>query len=92
MRDQRPALPADDPGAMGIDDITFEDLLADEPDRGGRPMTFKQLLADGFPHKGGLEGLATIEQMRDPGPQLAEVRRQYLQILKMQRRAASKTQ
>jgi hypothetical protein len=73
---------------MGIDDITFEDLLAGDPACVAPPVTFQQLLVEGFPYKGGLEGLASIEQMADPGPQLAEVRQGYLQILKMQRRAA----
>ena len=73
---------------MGTEDINFEDLLAGEPECGALPMTFGDLLADGFPRHGGLEGLATIENMADPGPQLAEVRRGYLQILKIQRRRA----
>jgi hypothetical protein len=71
---------------MGTDDITFDDLLGGEPGGVAPPMTFKQLLADGFPRHGGLEGLAAIEQMADPGPQFAEVRQEYLQILKIQRR------
>ena len=73
---------------MGIDDITLEDLLAGDPVCVAPPATFQQLLVEGFPYKGGLEGLKAIEQMPDPGPQLAEVRQGYLQILKMQRRAA----
>ena len=52
------------------------------------PPDFKELLAEGFPRHGGLEGLAAIEKMADPGPQLAEVRQGYLQILKIQRRRA----
>jgi hypothetical protein len=72
---------------MDSDEITFEDLLADEPAGGAPPMTFEQLLADGFPHKGGLAALAAIEHMADPGPQLSAVRRGYLEILKRQRRA-----
>ncbi len=69
-------------------EITFEDLLDDQLACVAPPLTFEQLLVDGFPHQGGLEALAAVEQMADPGPQLAEVRRGYLQILKMQRRAA----
>jgi hypothetical protein len=88
MRHESAPFHADDPDAMGADEITFEDLLADEPACGAPPATFKQLLADGFPHQGGLAGLAAIEQMEDPGPQLAAVRQGYLQILKMQRRAS----
>jgi hypothetical protein len=71
---------------MDVDDITFEDLLAGEPARPALPITFEQLLLDGFPHRGGLEGLAAIGSMPDPGPRLAGVRREYLQILKMQKR------
>lgn len=69
------------------DEITFEELLACEPVRIKRPSSFKQLLADGFPCEGGLEMLALIEQLDDPGPQFAEVRRRYLQILDLQRGA-----
>jgi hypothetical protein len=89
MRDQKSSFPAEVPDAMGVDDITFEELLAGEPTlRPTEPMSFKQLLKEGFPYQGGLERLALIEQMPDPGPQLAEVRRSYLQILEMQRRGA----
>ena len=74
---------------MGIDDITFEELLTDEPAvKSSTPMSFKQLLKEGFPCQGGLERLALIEQMPDPGPQLADVRRGYLQILALQKREA----
>jgi hypothetical protein len=73
---------------MGTEDINFEDLLAGEPGCGAPPMTFKELLADGFPLHGGLEGLEAIEKMADPGPELAEVRQGYLRILKIQRRGA----
>ena len=66
---------------MAAREITFEDLLGAEPARAGPPTSFEQLLADGFPLQAGLEGLAAIERMGDPGPQLAEVRRTYLQIV-----------
>ena len=56
--------------------ITFEDLMGGESARATPPMTFEQLLADGFPHRGGLEGLAAIERLPDPGPRLAAVQRQ----------------
>jgi hypothetical protein len=71
---------------MGAEDISFEDLVADEPACAAPPATFEQLLADGFPHRGGLAVLAAIEQMQDPGPHLAAVRQAYLQLVKMQRR------
>jgi hypothetical protein len=71
---------------MGAEEITFEELLTGEPARLGLPMSFKELLADGFPCQAGLAGLAAIEQMPDPGPQFAEIRRRYLQIVELQRR------
>ena len=73
---------------MGAEEITFEDLLAGEPASAAAPATFKQLLADGFPHKGGLAALAAIEQMEEPPAQLAAVRQEYLRIVKMQRHGA----
>jgi hypothetical protein len=71
-----------------IREITFEDLLGDEPGRAGPPMSLRELLANGFPRHGGLEALAAIEQMADQDPRLAEVRQRYLQILELQRRGA----
>ena len=73
---------------MGAEEITFEQLLAAEPARLEAPSNFKQLLADGFPCHGGLERLTAIGQMPDPGPQFAEVRRGYLQMLELQRKAS----
>jgi hypothetical protein len=73
---------------MGAEEITFEELLTAEPVHLGPPVSFKQLLADGFPRHGGLEGLAAIEQMPDPGPQFAELRRKYLQMVELQKRGA----
>jgi len=75
---------------MGADEITFEELQAGEPARARPPTSFQQLLADGFPCQGGLAALAAIEQMADPGPELAEVRRQYLQIVEVQRRGTKR--
>jgi len=73
-----------------IDDITLgKTCWPATPACVAPPVTFQQLLVEGFPYKGGLEGLAAIEQNGRSGPrQLAEVRQGYLQILKMQRRAA----
>jgi len=71
---------------MGAEEISFEDLLAEEPAPAAPPATFKQLLADGFPHKGGLAALAAIEQMEEPPAPLAAVRQEYLRIVRMQRR------
>jgi hypothetical protein len=71
---------------MTVDDITLEDLMAGEPSRVRPPVSFQQLLKDGFPYQGGLEALAAIEQMPDPGPQLGDVRQGYLQIVAMQKR------
>jgi hypothetical protein len=73
---------------MGAEEITFEELVAAEPARLGPPMSFQQLLADGFPCQGGLEGLCAIEQLPDPGPQFSELRGKYLQIVELQKRAS----
>jgi hypothetical protein len=88
MRDQRSPFPAEIPDAMGIDDITLEDLVASEPalTRPTSPLSFKQLLKDGLPLHCGLQGLAAIERLPDPGSRLAEVQRGYLQLLAQQRR------
>jgi len=76
---------------MDTDEITFKDLLADEPVCVAPPKTLAQLLADGFPHNGGLAELAAIAQMEDPRPQLATVRYGWLQLLQIQRSAAKPT-
>jgi hypothetical protein len=86
MRHQSLPLHADDPAAMDVKEITFEDLLAGESASVASPTSFEQLLADGFPHKGGLEGLAAILRMEHPGPRFVAVRQSYLQILQMQMR------
>jgi hypothetical protein len=90
MRYQRPPFPAEIPDAMGIDDITLEDLMAGEPalTRATSPLSFKQLLKDGLPLHCGLEWLAAIERLPDPGSPLSEVQRGYLQLLAQQRRQA----
>ncbi len=74
---------------MGAEEVTFEELLAAEPARLGAPVSFKELLADGFPCHGGLEGLAAIERLPDPGPQHADLRRKYLQLVELQKRGLS---
>ena len=71
---------------MDDDDITFEDLLDDDP-TDTAPASFAQLLADGFPPHGGMAELAAIAQLPDPGKRLAKLQRGYLQILQKQRRA-----
>ena len=80
-------------GSNGItsvdgDEISFEDLMRGDPVPATPPTSFEQLLADGFPPHGGLEALAAIARMEDPGPRLARVRQAYLEILKRQKRAA----
>lgn len=69
---------------MDDDDITFEDLLDDEP-AAAAPASFSQLLADGFPRNGGMAELAAIAQLPDPGKRLAALQRGYQQILQKQR-------
>lgn len=73
---------------MDSDEITFQDLLGDGTDERAQPASFAQLLAEGFPEKGGLAELAVIAQIPDPGPKFVAVRNGYLQILELQRRAA----
>ena len=85
MRDPVPAS-SDDKPEVDDDDITFDDLLDDEP-TGGQPMSFSQLLADGFPREGGMAELAAIAQLPDPGKHLAALQRGYRQLLEKQRRS-----
>jgi len=95
MRHKTPAFPAESALAMGGnsinsmdgDEISFEDLLCDEPALSTPATSFDQLLADGFPPNGGLEALAAIAGMEDPGPRLARVKLAYLEILKRQKRS-----
>ena len=76
----------DDIPEVDDDDITFEDLLDDEP-TGPLPASFSQLLADGFPRNGGMAALTAIAQLPDPGTHLATLQRRYIQLLEKQRRA-----
>ena len=75
---------------MDADEITFEDLLVEEPGSPAPAGSFAQLLADGFPHKGGLAELTAIVQLPDPGPKSAALRQGYRQILEGQVLARSK--
>jgi hypothetical protein len=85
MRDQVFAHQDDIPD-VDDDDITFDDLLDDEP-AGCPPASFAQLLAEGFPRHGGMAELTAIAQLPSPGEHLAAVQRGYIQILEKQRRA-----
>jgi hypothetical protein len=73
-------------GVMDADEITFEDLLAGEPEGTAPARTFARLLAEGFPRGGGLAELAAIMQLEEPGPRFAAVRLGYLQIFATQHR------
>jgi hypothetical protein len=73
---------------MGEKEVTFEDLLDDDGACAAPPLTFEQVLACGFPYRGGLAALTAITQIEDPGPRLATVRQAYLQILSLQKRAS----
>lgn len=66
------------------DDITFDDLLDDEPASTG-PASYAQLLTDGFPSGGGLAELTAIAALPDPGRQLSALQRGFQQILEKQR-------
>ncbi len=72
---------------MEEDDITFDDLLDDEP-AGTLPTSFSQLLADGFPREGGIAALDAISRLPDPDQRLAGLQRGFEQILQKQRREA----
>ena len=71
---------------MDDDDISFDDLLDDEP-ASTVPVSFAQLRADGFPRNGGMAELAAIAHLPDPGQHLAALQRGFLQILVKQRLA-----
>ena len=70
---------------MDDDDISFDDLLDDEP-AGTLPVSFSQLRAEGFPRDGGLAELAVIAQLPDPEKRLVALQRGFIQILEKQRR------
>ena len=84
MRHQAMAGNAETAGAMDADEITFEDLLEAEPSSTTPADSFAQLLADGFPHKGGLAALAAIRQLPDPGSRFAALQHAYHEILEGQ--------
>ncbi len=88
MRHEERTRNSDIAETMEPDEITFEDLL-DDDERGcaALPQTFGQLLAEGFPRRGGLAQLAEIERMVDPEPRFAAVQQGYLRLLEQQRRA-----
>jgi len=75
---------------MDPDDITFDDLLDDEPATSEMPQTLEQLHADGFPRGGGLAALAAIQGLDDPDPRFASLRTKYGHLLEMQQREAVK--
>ena len=84
MRHQRPRRHAETALAMDANEITFEDLLAAEPQSGAPADSFAQLLADGFPPKAGVAELAAIARMGDPGPKFAALRHRYQELLEAQ--------
>jgi len=85
MRHQQFPL-VDDVADVDDDDITFDDLLDDEPE-GTLPVTFEQLRAEGFPRNGGVAELAAIARLPNPGEQLAALQRGFVQILEKQQRS-----
>jgi len=72
---------------MDANEITFEDLLTEEPSGASAATSYERLLAEGFPRKGGLADLANIAQMADSGSRFAALRKGYLEILELQSRA-----
>jgi len=71
---------------MSVDEITFDDLLDDEPSNAGPITTMRQLRDTGFPPQGGLKALAAVQQLEDPDGELAALRQCYLQFLDIQKR------
>jgi hypothetical protein len=76
---------------MDPDDITFDDLLDDEPAASEMPQSLEQLHADGFPRGGGLAALAAIQGLDDPDPRFASLRSKYRNLLELQQRETVKS-
>lgn len=70
---------------MDADDITFEDLLKEETGEPTEVSSLAQLLAEGFPRKGGLAELSTIAQMVDTSGKFAALQQRYVEILEAQK-------
>jgi len=75
---------------MDAEEITFEDLLTEDPGEAAEVSSFAQLLAEGFPRRGGLAELAAIAQMADPDRRFAALQHGYGEILEAQNRAPAK--
>jgi len=84
MRHEAASADAETAVVMDAEEITFEDLLTEEPGETTQVRSFAQLRAEGFPQKGGLADLAAIAQMADAGTTFAALQQGYLEILKMQ--------
>ena len=87
MRHKPAAEGAETATEMDAQEITFEDLLTEEPAETAEVSSFAQLLAEGFPRRGGLAELAAIARMADPDPRFAALQHGFLQILEAQNRA-----
>jgi hypothetical protein len=74
---------------MDPDDITFDDLLDDEPAASEMPRNYAQLHADGFPRGGGLAALAAIQGLDDPDPRFASLQDKYRRLLELQQRESA---
>jgi len=72
---------------MDTEEITFEDLLTEDPGEAAEVSSFAQLLAEGFPRRGGLAELAAMARMADSDGRFAALQRGYLEILEAQNRA-----
>jgi hypothetical protein len=76
---------------MDPDEITFDDLLDDEPAASQVPQSYEQLHADGFPRGGGLAALAAIQTLEDPGSRFVSLRTKYRQLLELQQRETARS-
>ena len=78
---------SDIPDAMDQDDITLQDLQADEAGAAVQlPVSFEQLLSDGFPAGGGIEALLAISRMQHTDARSASLQYEYRKLLKAQQR------
>jgi hypothetical protein len=73
---------------MGADEISFDELMAEETTGESLPQSFSQLLADGFPRGGGMAELAQIANLQVSNPKHAAAQKKFLQLLQLQLRAA----
>lgn len=87
MRHQPARQNAETAAVMDAEEITFEDLLTEEPGEATQVGSLDELLAEGFPQSGGLAQLTAIGRLADPGRRFVALQQRYLEILELQTRA-----